>query len=51
MLVYSKAEIENPKLLKSFYCFMTLTFDLQGHGHILCPLVDNVDVHVKTSAL
>ena len=42
MLACSKVEILNPKLRKSFHCtcLMTLTVDLQGHGHILCPLVD-----------
>ena len=27
---------------------MTLTFDLQGHRRMLCPLVDYMGVHVKT---
>ena len=30
---------------------MTLTFYQQGHGYILCPLVDFVGVHVKTIAV
>ena len=53
MLACFKVEIEKPKFRKSFYCtcLMTLTFALKGHGHILCPFVDYVGVHVTTSAL
>ena len=53
MLACSKVQIKNPQLCKSFNCtcLMTLTLELQGLGHILCPLVDYVGVHVKTRAL
>ena len=27
---------------------MTMTTDIEGHGHILLPMADYVDVHVKS---
>ena len=50
MLACSKVEKKTQKLHKSFCCpclMTSYTFDFQGDGHIFCPLVDYVGVHVK----
>ena len=33
------------------HCALTLTIDLQDHGHILLLMVDFVGVHIKTNIL
>ena len=34
-------------LILTSNCTMALTTDIEGHGHILLPMADYVDVHVK----
>ena len=34
-----------------YICAMTVTFDLEGQGHILFPTVDYVGIHIKINTL